>query len=817
MIREIKHINPFAALEEQVWQTFDVLRNGQLTSEEYYVVLFLLLLQRDGILDEVNVSESNLASQIRSRISALAKSKPKEGSALYEILKRLESLLHSIGNGDLKELIEKFRLLNKKELKKEFAELYDGVLYKLAKSQGRIGGEVIQPIELTRFICAQSKLSQKAKVYNPFAGLASFGVFLDEGQEYLGQELHPRTWAIGALRIMAYKRPGNSNFIIGDSISDWNPKSEKYDLIIANPPFGLKLSKPISGQFGNITTYTQFIIEKGLVDLTQKGKLILVIPQGFLFNGGAEGNLRKHLVDSDLLEMVVSFPGGLLMSTTIPIAVIVINKHKTHKGVVRFIDASKAVETTSTKEKRLNDYALNTIANRTADSDSLRMVQLDEIKESDYNLTPARYFQKEVIGVRLQDLVVRVRGDRPSSNEEVGRFVRIRDLKDDRLNYNLDFDQIDSIEIPSVAFKISESVVLFATRWKTLKPSYFKFEGKPIYISPDIIALRVDENQIDIAYLINELHSEYVENQVNILRLGATIPMIRTQDLLSIKIQLPPIEEQRAKIQGAKEALLEIKKKQLEEEAKRLGVDRRIFSEFASLKHTLGTPLQNILSTNNVLLSFLENGNSDSIKQLKEQFKQSLDEDLVELVRSVKNEVNFISDLLERGEQGLILHNHYNEIIPIPEIEQVISNLKNARFKFTIKVNGVNVEGRDDIGIRTNLTLLKVMIGNVLDNVDKYGFDKRGVENEVVIDLNVLEDNFILDIKNNGKPFPRGYDKEKFITKYLTSNPGKGSGIGGYDINRIAEYFEASWDLILDEDKIFPVRFNFRFPLFAIT
>lgn len=798
-----------------MWKSFDLLR--PLTSEGYYVVLFLLLLQRDGILDKVDLASSKLAFIIRNKISLLAKEKPREGNALFEIFQRFESVLQSIGDRSLKNLIEQFRHLNKRELKKGFADLFDNILYKLARSQGRAGGEFLQPVELTRFICAQSNLNEKAKIYNPFAGLASFGVFFMEGQEYLGQEIERQTWAFGALRIMAHKRPGDSRFIIGDSIHDWNPEGEKFDLIVANPPFDLKLSKPINGQFGNITTCTQFVIEKGLSDLTKNGKLILVIPQGFLFNGGVDSSLRRHLVENDLLEMVVSFPGGLLMSTTIPIAVVVINKRKKLKGFVRFVDAAKVVETTSTKEKKLNDYALNGIVSRNVDSDSLRVVANDRIKEYEYSLSPTRYFQKEVYGVRLQDLVVRVRGERLTPDENVGKFVRIRDLKDDKFGYELDFDRIENTEIHKSAFKISESVVLVATRWKSLKPSYFKYQGKSIYISPDTVAFRVDESKIDVGYLISELHSESVNDQLRMFRTGITIPLIRTQDLLSIKIQLPSIEEQRAKIQGAKEALLEIKKKHLEDEARRLGVDKRAFSEFASLKHTLGTPLQNILSTNNVLLSFLESGNSNSITALKEQFKQSLDEELVELVRSVKNEVNYISELLERGEQGLVLQNHYNEIIPIPEIEQVISNLKNPRFKFTIKVNGVNVEGRDDIGIRTNLTLLKAMIGNILDNADKYGFDNRGIENEVVIDLNVLEDNFVLDIKNNGKPFPRGYDKEKFVTKYLTSDPGKGSGIGGHDINRIAEYFEASWDLILNEDKIFPVRFNFQFQLFAIT
>jgi type I restriction enzyme M protein len=55
--------------------------------------------------------------------------------------------------------------------------------------------------------------------------------------------------------------------------------------------------------------------------------------------------------------------------------------------------------------------------------------------------------------------------------------------------------------------------------------------------------------------------------------------------------------------------------------------------------------------------------------------------------------------------------------------------------------------------------------------------------------------------------------KEKFITKYSTANSNNGSGLGGYDINRIIDYFNGTWDLILNENDIYPVRFRIQFPI----
>lgn len=697
-----------------------------------------------------------------------------------------------------------------------FPEIFDSILYKLADSQGRFGGEYIQPVELTRFICKLADVPSNGKIYNPFAGLASFAVFFDQGQHYLGQEINYKTWALGILRIMAYERVGRSIYIADDSIKNWNPKSEKYDLIVANPPFAFRLPKPIDSEFGTITNYGQFLVGKGIADLSENGKLIALIPNGFLYHSGSEFNIRKFLVDQDILEMVISFPGGLLSNTGIPIALLLINKAKKNKGIIRFVNASRFTETTFTKNKKLNDYSLNSTISGDADSDSLRIVSLADINSFNYNLNVKRYFQKAIEGISLDNIVTRVKTERVKANVS-GKFIRLRDLKDDRLNYTLDYGNVETTIIPSRALKISESVLLLAIRWKTLKPTYFNYDGNPIYISHDMIPFRINREKTDIDFLVYELHSEFITDQLHTLRVGETIPMIRFEDLMTVKIQLPSIESQKAKVQGAKDAFMEIKTRELKEEATKYGLDKRLFSEFASLKHTLGSPLQNILSNASVLLRYFGDRKIESSQLANDDFKNRLNENLVEIIRSIKNDTNLISDLLEKGENAFDFSNYDIGIWDLSEIEKEILKLRNARFKFRLSVNLIKVPHKNSFGIWGNPRPLQIMINNILDNADKHAFDEKSPENHVVVDLSILEEEFIVQIKNNEKPFPKGYNKEKFITKYVTSDPQKGSGIGGYDINRIAEFFRAPWDLILNDDKLFPVEFKFYFPLVANT
>lgn len=122
-----------------------------------------------------------------------------------------------------------------------------------------------------------------------------------------------------------------------------------------------------------------------------------------------------------------------------------------------------------------------------------------------------------------------------------------------------------------------------------------------------------------------------------------------------------------------------------------------------------------------------------------------------------------------------------------------------------------NLKGR---GIYANRTLLKTLLDNILTNANKYAFDNESTGNEVVIELTEVDDSLLMEIRNNGKPFPKNFDKEKFVTKYSTADFINGSGLGGYDIHRIASDFNnPDWILELNEDPFFLVKFKFQFPI----
>lgn len=809
----IEGLTQVKVVEEQVWAMFDILR-GQIASEEYHVVLFFIHL-RVGSTFISNLG--NPHDQIEEYVKHYDLDELTHFKNIYE--RTYKVIIKRISNDRLIYMLHNVFQIDRNVLESNFPEIFDTILYRVTQSQGKNGAEFIQPVELTRFTCRLADLTKKSKVFNPFAGLASFAVYLDEGHDYLGQEINHKTWALGALRILAHRRQFIAKYECDDSILNWPDQSQKFDLILANPPFGMRLNEQYRDAEPGIRSVEQFLIEKGVNSLNSKGKLIALLPPGFLFRGMHEQRLRKHLIENDLIDTIISLPGGLLLNTGIPLVILVIGKNKKLPGRVKLVDAKNFVIAKGPRERVLNDHSLNSFIHSDKEDDNVvKIVYNEQIRENDYNLSVARYFQKEIDGVKLGDILELVRGQR-GNLPETGKLIHIRDLKDDKIDFTLDVSSVEETKLrrPDIHL-LSESCLLLALRWRTLKPTLFEFKGEPIFRSQTILSFKVNETIADKAYLINELHADYVQEQLESYRLGGSVmTFIRRDDLMEVVIKLPTIEEQRAKVQGIYELSGNIKNLQEERNALTHGKYLKQFSEFASLKHTLGRPRQNILDWSDNLLDFLTK-TKDGFEALNKAFSEFYDLDIISALKEIKRDVNFITDVLEKGENGLVLSEYEKQVIPLSDINGIINELSNNGFNFKIKKLLLKGEKLKERGIYSNKTLLKTLLDNILTNANKYAFDKKAIGNEVVIELTEVDDSFAMEIRNNGKPFPKNFDREKFITKYSTADSINGKGLGGYDIHRIASDFNnPDWILSLNEDPFFLVKFKFHFPIKLIN
>jgi type I restriction enzyme M protein len=615
------------------------------------------------------------------------------------------------------------------------------------------------------------------------------------------------------LRLIATGSFHHKTLILGDSLKQWNPSNLKFDLIIASPPFNVRLNFGISGNWGAIRNFENFTIQKGLEDLKHDGKLIILVPESFLFSSGQIANLRYHLIEQDLIESVVSFPNGILHHTAIKTSVLVINKTKKNKGFINFIIADDFVVKDNVKFKTLKDLELIEVISKGKESSFLKKISIEEVKSHDSVLDCKRYFLANFDGIKLNEFVTRIRGQRFNTGEN-GKWVKIRDLKDDNHNFYLDIDKIEEIPFIRQVSKIEESCILISKIGRTLKPTFFEFSGESIYINDDVLALRVDKKIALPIFVVMELYKDYVVEQTNSLRKGAVIPFLKVSDILAIKFDLPSLLEQQKQLDYFIELTSKLYDLEQQRDNLKSGFKKHQFDEFASLKHSLGAPRQNILSNSKTLIRFFEKDNSNEFKVVSAKFFEHYGIELREVFNQFKNDINQISTILEKGENGLLVNDYNKELISLIELNEFIKGLSNNGFNF--KISPKPLSEVDIIGkyLECNLTLLKILFDNIFTNANKYAFSSFDQTNEVVIELALIGKQLEVSIKNNGKPFPKNYSKVKFISKFSTNNANKGKGIGGYDINRIAAYFgNEDWTLELNTNPLYPVVFKFLFPI----
>ena len=174
--------------------------------------------------------------------------------------------------------------------------------------------------------------------------------------------------------------------------------SKKYDTVISNPPYsqswipqmderfeGYKLAPKSKADFA-------FILD-GLYSLNASGTAAFILPHGVLFRGQAEGDIRRKLIEDNLLDAVIGLPSNLFTNTSIPVCILVFKKNRANTDIL-FIDAQKDFIKDKSKNIMTSEQVLKVIEtynNRSDISKYSRKVSISEIEENDYNLNIPRY------------------------------------------------------------------------------------------------------------------------------------------------------------------------------------------------------------------------------------------------------------------------------------------------------------------------------------------------------------------------------------------------------------------------------------------
>ena len=305
--------------------------------------------------------------------------------------------------------------------------VYEYFLSNFASAEGKNGGEFYTPSSVVRLL-VEILEPYKGRVYDPACGSGGMFVqsskFVKEHQGRLdnlsvyGQESNPTTWKLCKMNLAIRGIDANIGAHHADTFLNDLHKGLKADYIMANPPFNIKdwgankLQDDVRWKYGMPTesnanyAWIQHMISK----LAPAGTAGFVLANGSMSsNSGGEGEIRKNLIESDLVECIVTLPGQLFYSTQIPVCLWFVSKNKAKTGKrernnkILFIDARNLGVMTTRTLKEFNNEEIQKIAhtfhawrgtNEQEYTDELSFCKegtVEEVRNNDYILTPGRY------------------------------------------------------------------------------------------------------------------------------------------------------------------------------------------------------------------------------------------------------------------------------------------------------------------------------------------------------------------------------------------------------------------------------------------
>lgn len=299
-----------------------------------------------------------------------------------------------------------------------FGDAYEYLMTMYASNAGKSGGEFFTPQEVGELL-ARITLMDKTevnKVYDPCCGsgglLLKFAKIL--GKEnvkdgFYGQEVNLTTYNLARINMFLHDINYNKfNIARGDTLIDpkhWD--DEPFDAIVSNPPYSIKWEGKSNPLLINDERFAPagILAPESKADLaftmhmlswlSAKGTAAIVEFPGVLYRGGAEGKIRKYLIDNNFVDTIIQLPSDLFFGTSIATCILVLKKNKTDNSIL-FVDASEECVRNTNKNKLSDaniDNILSLLKNRVDVENKAIVVPNEEIAENDYNISVNSYLK----------------------------------------------------------------------------------------------------------------------------------------------------------------------------------------------------------------------------------------------------------------------------------------------------------------------------------------------------------------------------------------------------------------------------------------
>jgi len=486
-------------LKSHLWKSADILR-GHIDAADYknYIFGFLFLKRISDVFEEeverilkethdekaayedrdyhtFFVPEKAHWNFLKSLTQNIGEAINKANDALEEENpESLEGVLSAVDFNDkdrlpdhiLSQLISHFskiRLRNEDLEKPDIlGDAYEYLIAQFASSAGKKGGEFYTPKEVVELLVDILDPGEGMRICDPACGsggmlIQSVYHLKEKNQNprnisLYGQEINVSTWAICKMNLLLHGLP-SAQIKRCDTLRDPQLLTQgrlmQFDIVIANPPFSLKNWGYETAQNDPFKRFRFGVPPKGYADyafvqhmsaiMNPTGRAGVVLPHGALFRGGAEGKIRKGIIEEDFVEAVVGLPPKLFYGTGIPACLFIMNKNKPkeRKGKVFFLNGANDYQE-GKKQNRLRKEDINKIASAFKEYATIqkycRPVALSEIQENEYNLNISRYIdtteeEKKIDIQKTLDDLQKLKKEYSEVEEKVLNYLRELNFK----------------------------------------------------------------------------------------------------------------------------------------------------------------------------------------------------------------------------------------------------------------------------------------------------------------------------------------------------------------------------------------------------
>ena len=447
--------------EKEIWDAACVLRGNMDASEYKNVILGLIFLKyiSDSFEDKYNalVAEGLGFEEDRDEytseniffvpqgarwkdIAAVAH-KSENGTTIDKAMAAIEAENPNLKNilpknfarpeldkrrlGEVIDLFTNIKMADGTDEKDLLGRTYEYCLRNFAAQEGKNAGQFYTPSCVVRTI-VEILQPFNGRVYDPCCGAGGMFVqsaaFVKKHQgsiddiSIFGQESNPTTWKMAKMNLAIRGLECNLGAIPEDTFLSDQHKTLKADYVMANPPFNLtpwgadKLKEDQRWKYGTPpASNANFAWMQHMIwHLTPKGKIGMVLANGSLSSqSNGEGEIRKKIIQDDLVECIIALPDKLFYTTGISVCLWFLNKQKKRPNHTLFIDASRMGKLVTSTLKELSDnpsednkgdiqllaetynkFVEGCLENKTG---FCADVTTDDIENQDFILTPGRY------------------------------------------------------------------------------------------------------------------------------------------------------------------------------------------------------------------------------------------------------------------------------------------------------------------------------------------------------------------------------------------------------------------------------------------